>query len=62
MKAKTTKIDMPNNQQLENIVLGSILIDSTALDRVIADFSYTVTKRGQTNHDLWNVSVSMEEV
>jgi replicative DNA helicase len=42
MKAKTTKIDMPNNQQLENIVLGSILIDSTALDRVIADFSYTL--------------------
>ena len=28
----------------------------------ISDFSYTVTKRGQTNHDLWNVSVSMEEV
>lgn len=42
MKEKTTKIDMPNNQHLENIVLGSILIDSTALDRVIADFSYTL--------------------
>ena len=42
MKEKITKIDMPNNQQLEKIVLGSILIDSTALDRVIADFSYTL--------------------
>jgi replicative DNA helicase len=42
MKEKTTKFDMPNNQQLEKIVLGSILIDSTALDRVIADFSYTL--------------------
>ena len=27
-----------------------------------ADFSYTVVKRGGTNHDLWNISVSLEEV
>lgn len=27
-----------------------------------ADFSYTVEKRGGTNHDLWNISVSLEEV
>ena len=26
-----------------------------------ADFSYSVQKRGGTNHDLWNVSVSLEE-
>jgi hypothetical protein len=26
------------------------------------DFSYSVEKRGRTNHDLWNVSVSLEEV
>lgn len=28
----------------------------------ISDFSYDVIKRGRTNHDLWNVSVSLEEV
>lgn len=39
---KMDKINMPNNEKLETIVLGSILIDSTALDRVIADFSYSL--------------------
>lgn len=28
----------------------------------ISDFSYTVNKRGQNNHDLWDISVSLEEV
>ena len=28
----------------------------------IADFSYSVVKRGGNNHDLWNISVSLEEV
>jgi hypothetical protein len=28
----------------------------------ISDFNYTVVKRGATNHDLWNISVSLEEV
>lgn len=27
-----------------------------------ADFQYTVTKRGKTNHDFWDVSFSLEEV
>ena len=27
-----------------------------------ADFNYTVTKRGGSNHDLWNISVTLEEV
>ena len=27
-----------------------------------ADFSYSVVKRGGTNHDLWNISVTLEEV
>jgi replicative DNA helicase len=30
---------MPNSMNVEKIVLGSILLDSTALDRVISDFS-----------------------
>jgi len=28
----------------------------------IADFSYDVIKRGRNNHDLWNISVALEEV
>lgn len=28
----------------------------------IADFNYTVVKRGGNNHDLWNISVTLEEV
>jgi hypothetical protein len=27
-----------------------------------SDFSYSVTKRGGNTHDLWNISVSLEEV
>ena len=27
-----------------------------------SDFNYSVTKRGSSNHDLWNISVSLEEV
>ena len=27
-----------------------------------SDFSYSVVKRGGSNHDLWNISVSLEEV
>lgn len=33
-----------------------------ALEMYISDFSYTVEKRGSTNHDLWSVSISLEEV
>ena len=32
------------------------------IEMYFADFSYTVIKRGQGNHDLWNVSVTLEEV
>ena len=32
------------------------------LEMYIANFSYSVQKRGGTNHDFWNISVSLEEV
>jgi hypothetical protein len=32
------------------------------VEMYIADFSYTVEKRGASNHDLWNIQVSLEEV
>jgi len=28
----------------------------------VSDFNYTVAKRGGSNHDLWNITVSLEEV
>lgn len=35
---------------------------SQVIEMFISDFSYTVTKRGGTNYDLWDVTVSLEEV
>jgi hypothetical protein len=32
------------------------------IEMFISDFSYSVERRGGTNHDLWNVSVTLEEV
>ena len=32
------------------------------VEMFISDFSYSVERRGGTNHDLWNVSVTLEEV
>lgn len=32
------------------------------LQMYIADFSYSVVKRGGSNYDFWNISVSLEEV
>jgi hypothetical protein len=31
------------------------------IEMYIADFSYSVVKRGSNNHDFWNVSVTLEE-
>lgn len=32
------------------------------VEMYIADFSYSVAKRGTSTHDFWNISVSLEEV
>jgi hypothetical protein len=32
------------------------------LEMYISSFSYSVEKRGSSNHDLWNINVSLEEV
>ena len=32
------------------------------VEMYIADFSYSVQKRGATNYDMWNISVTLEEV
>ena len=35
---------------------------SHVIEMFFADFSYSVEKRGGSNHDLWNVSLTLEEV
>lgn len=37
-------------------------IYNQVVEMYIADFSYSVQKRGGSNHDLWNISVTLEEV
>lgn len=35
---------------------------SQVLHMYFASFDYSISKRGSTNHDLWNVTMSLEEV
>jgi hypothetical protein len=35
---------------------------SQVLHMYFSSFDYTISKRGSTNHDLWNVTMSLEEV
>lgn len=35
---------------------------SDVLEVFVSDFSHNVVKRGGTNHDLWDISISLEEV
>jgi hypothetical protein len=32
------------------------------IEMYISSFSYSIEKRGSSNHDLWNISISLEEV
>lgn len=46
-----------NNQAYGNLPKYNQLIEM-----FISDFSYSVVKRGGSNYDFWNISVSLEEV
>jgi hypothetical protein len=35
---------------------------SEVIEMYISDFSYTVVRRGGTNHDFWDISITLEEV
>jgi hypothetical protein len=35
---------------------------SDVLEVFVSDFSHNIVKRGGTNHDLWDISISLEEV
>jgi hypothetical protein len=48
--------------QEENNVMGRLNEYQEVKEFFISDFSYNVNKRGSGTHDLWDVSISLEEV
>lgn len=41
---------------------GKLGFYNDVVEMFITDFNYSVVKRGGTNHDLWNISITLEEV
>lgn len=41
---------------------GNLAKYNQVIEVFFSDFKYSVVKRGGTNHDMWNVSVTLEEV
>jgi hypothetical protein len=54
--------DKYSNFGKDNAAYGHLAQYNQIMQVYITDFSYSVIKRGGTNHDLWNISVSLEEV
>ena len=48
--------------QEEDNVMGRLNEYQEVKEFFISDFSYNVNKRGSSTHDLWDVSISLEEV
>jgi hypothetical protein len=53
--------DKYSNFGKENADFGHLAQYNQVVEVYISDFSYSVVKRGGDNHDLWNISVSLEE-
>jgi len=53
--------DKYSNFGKENADFAHLAQYNQVVEVYIADFSYSVVKRGGDNHDLWNISVSLEE-
>lgn len=47
---------------IENSRYSKLAQYNEIIQMYIADFSYSVVKRGGSNYDFWNISVSLEEV
>lgn len=45
----------------EDAAYGHLAQYNEIIEMFFADFSYTVERRGGSNHDFWNVSVTLEE-
>jgi hypothetical protein len=54
--------DKYSNFGKDDAAYGHLAQYNQIIQVYFADFSYTVVKRGGANHDLWNISVTLEEV
>jgi hypothetical protein len=54
--------DKYSNFGKDNPAYGHLAQYNQIMQVYISDFSYSVVKRGGSNHDLWNISVTLEEV
>lgn len=54
--------DKYNNFGQDAEAYGNLHKYNQVVEVFFSDFQYSVVKRGGTNHDFWNVSVSLEEV
>jgi len=54
--------NFPVNGETTDASFGHLGKYNQIVEVYFSDFNYSVVKRGGTNHDLWNISVSLEEV
>lgn len=54
--------NFPVDGEITNASYGHLAQYNQIMEVYISDFNYSVVKRGGTNHDLWNISVTLEEV
>jgi len=54
--------DKYNNFEAQNNKYGYLDVYNEGIEMYIADFSYSIEKRGANNFDYYNVSVTLEEV
>jgi hypothetical protein len=54
--------NFPVDGEVTNASFGHLAQYNQIMQVYIADFSYSIVKRGGNNHDLWNISVTLEEV
>ena len=54
--------DKYNNFGKDSAAYGHLAQYNQIMQVYFSDFNYTVVKRGGANHDLWNISVTLEEV
>ena len=54
--------NFPTDGEVVNASYGHLAQYNQIMQVYISDFNYSVVKRGGANHDLWNISVTLEEV
>jgi hypothetical protein len=54
--------NFPVDGEIVNDSYGHLAQYNQIMQVYISDFSYSIVKRGGNNHDLWNISVTLEEV